>query len=409
LPDLSQGTPVAPIDLAPTQHFTQSPPRYTEASLIKELEKQGIGRPSTYASIMQTIQDREYVEQIDRRFHATQLGSIVTDKLVQAFPDLFNVKFTAGMELKLDDVEEHDADWVQLLRDFYGPFHAVVGGALEKIEHAGGAPSPYACLKCGKPMVYRISKNGFFLSCSGYPDCDGTQPVDKQGKPTLREVSPHKCPTCGREMMKRKGRFGEFLSCTGYSVKDAKGEPSCKTIINLDKDGNPQPPKVKLPTTIACEKCGNPMVLRAGAKRGPWLGCSTYPTCKATKTIGKLTGADLAQAEALVPLLNEESAKAAEMVSKVIGANPAAVGATPTPSKIATDIDCDDCGKPMVIRKGRRGYFLACTGYPKCKNTGEVPANLAEQLGLNQDARTAPTPPQPAGGDEEIPTDLEVE
>jgi DNA topoisomerase-1 len=407
LPDLGQGTPVAPIDLAPTQHFTQSPPRYTEATLIKELEKQGIGRPSTYASIMQTIQDREYVEQIDRRFHATQLGSIVTDKLVQAFPDLFNVKFTAGMELKLDDVEEHDADWVQLLRDFYGPFHAVVGGALEKIEHAGGTASPYVCPKCGKPMVYRISKNGFFLSCTGYPECDGTQPVDRQGKPTIREVSPHKCPTCGREMIRRKGRFGEFLSCSGYSVKDAKGEPSCKTIINLDKDGNPEPPKVKIQTTIACEKCGNHMVLRAGAKRGPWLGCSTYPTCKATKTIGKLTGADLKQAEALVPLLDAESAKAKELVSKIIGDNPAAAGAAPTPNKIATDIDCEDCGKPMVIRKGRRGHFLACTGYPKCKNTGEVPANLVEQLGLNTNGAATPPPmPQP---EEEIPTDLEIE
>ncbi len=414
LPELARGTPVAPIDLSPTQHFTQSPPRYTEATLIKELEKQGIGRPSTYASIMQTIQEKEYVEQIDRRFHATQLGSVVVDKLVQAFPDLFNVKFTAGMELKLDDVEEHDADWVQLLRDFYGPFHAVVDGAMEKVTHAGGAPSDYACPKCGRPMVYRIGANGFFLSCTGYKggdggaECDGTMPVDKQGKPTIREVSQHKCPTCGREMMKRKGRFGEFLSCTGYSVKDAKGEPSCKTIINLDKAGNPEPPKVKIQTTIACEKCGNTMVLRAGAKRGPWLGCSTYPTCKATKTIGKLTGADLKQAEALVPLLDAESAKAKDLVSKIIGDNPAAAGATPTPSKIATDIDCDDCGKPMVIRKGRRGYFLACTGYPKCKNTGEVPANLVEQFGLDQADRGAkPTPPPLS--DEEIATDLEIE
>ena len=410
LPDLAQGTAVGPIDLAPAQHFTQAPPRYTEASLVKEMEKQGIGRPSTYASIIQTIQDREYVEQIDRRFHATQLGSIVTDKLVQAFPDLFNVKFTAGMELKLDEVEEHDADWVQVLRDFYGPFHAVVDGALEKVTHAGGTASPYACLKCGKPMVYRISKNGFFLSCTGYPDCDGTQPVDRQGKPTIREVSPHKCPTCGREMMKRKGRFGEFLSCTGYSVKDAKGEPTCKTIINLDKDGNPQPPKVKIETTIACEKCGNHMVLRGGAKRGPWLGCSTYPTCKATKTVAKLAGADLKQAEALIPLLNKESAKAKEMVAKVLGDNPAATGGTPQPSKIATDIDCDDCGKPMVIRKGRRGYFLACTGYPKCKNTGEVPANLVDQLGLaGAGTPAAAETVSPSESDDEIPTDISVD
>jgi len=195
LPELAEKKNVFPIELSPTQHFTQPPPRFSEASLVKELEKLGIGRPSTYASIIQTIQDREYVEQMDRRFHATMLGSVVTDKLIQAFPEVMDVKFTAGMELKLDEIEEAHLDWVKLLQDFYGPFHAVVDGALAKIEHAGGAASPYKCLKCGKPMVYRISKNGFFLSCSGYPECDGSQPVDRQGKPTIREISQHKCPT----------------------------------------------------------------------------------------------------------------------------------------------------------------------------------------------------------------------
>jgi DNA topoisomerase-1 len=408
LPALNEKEPVAPIELSPLQHFTQAPPRYTEASLVKKLEELGIGRPSTYAAIIQTIQDREYVEQIDRRFHATQLGSVVTDKLIQAFPELMNVKFTAGMELKLDEVEEDKLDWVKLLQDFYGPFHAVVDGAMEKIEHAGGSASPYKCLKCGKPMVYRISKNGFFLSCTGYPECDGTQPVDSQGKPTIREVSEHKCPVCGREMIKRKGRFGEFLGCSGYSVKNEKGEPSCTTIINLDKDGNPQPPKIKLETTIVCEKCGKHMVLRDGAKRGPWLGCSNYPTCRATKTVGKLTGADLQQAEALIPLLNEEAAKSREMVAKVLGANPAAASSV-KPSTIATDIDCDECGKPMIIRNSRRGYFLGCSGYPKCKNTGDVPAKLVEELGLNSNGKTE-TPPAAASSDEgEIETDLAID
>jgi DNA topoisomerase-1 len=410
LPALAEGNPVAPIELAPHQHFTQAPPRYTEASLVKKLEELGIGRPSTYATIIQTIQDREYVEQIDRRFHATQLGSVVTDKLIQAFPEIMNVKFTAGMELKLDEVEEHTLDWVKLLQDFYGPFHAVVDGAMEKIDHAGGSPSPYNCLKCGKPMVYRISKNGFFLSCTGYPECDGTQPVDKQGKPTLREVSPHKCPTCGREMIRRKGRFGEYLGCTGYQIKNEKGERACSTIIGLDKNGNPQPPKVKIDTTIACEKCGNTMVLRSGEKRGPWLGCSNYPKCRATKTVAKLTGADLKQAEALIPLLNEESAKSKEMIAKVLGDNPAATG-TVKPSTFPTDIDCDECGKPMIIRNSRRGYFLGCSGYPKCKNTGDVPAKLIEELGLGEKPTNgkAETAPASASEDGEIETDLSVE
>src|SRR5215213_1816507 len=149
LPVLTAPQALRELDVVPEQHFTQPPPRYSEATLVKKLEEEGIGRPSTYASIIQTIQDREYVTQKDRRFYATMLGSVVTDKLIQAFPNIMNVEFTAGMETELDKVEEADLDWIKLLKDFYGPFHAVVDGALEKIEHAGGAASPYKCEKCG--------------------------------------------------------------------------------------------------------------------------------------------------------------------------------------------------------------------------------------------------------------------
>ncbi|HEY1683186.1 MAG TPA: type I DNA topoisomerase [Tepidisphaeraceae bacterium] len=399
LPELKEKKPVYPIDLSPTQHFTQAPARYTEATLVKKLEELGIGRPSTYASIIQTIQDRQYVMQQNRRFYATQLGAVVTDKLIQGFPEIMDVKFTAGMELKLDQIEEQHLDWIKLLKDFYGPFHGSVDGALEKIEHAGGAPSPYKCEKCGKPMLYRISKNGFFLACSDR-ECANTQPVDEQGKPKMREVSEHKCPVCGREMIKRKGRFGEFLGCSGYSVKNEKGEPSCNVIINLDKEGNPQPPKVKINTTVACEKCGSPMILR-DSKRGPFLGCSSFPKCRSTKMVKKLTGPDLAQVEALIPLLKEEGAKAKEMAAKVISSNPAAASTTVNLSQVATDIDCDDCGKPMIIRQGRRGPFLGCSGYPKCKNTGEVPAKLMEELGLNNKDQAAETATPDSEGETE--------
>jgi DNA topoisomerase-1 len=380
LPELREKQPVTPIEIKPTQHFTQPPPRFTEASLVKELERLGIGRPSTYATIIQTIQDREYVAQIDRRFWATMLGSIVTDKLIQGFPDIMDVKFTAGMESQLDDVEEKHLDWIKLLRDFYGPFHKEVEDALDKIEHAGGTPSPYKCPKCGKPMLYRISKNGFFLACSDR-ECKTTQPVDQQGKPTIREVSEYKCPNCGREMIKRKGRFGEFLGCSGYSVKNEQGEPACTTIINLDKDGKPMPPKTPpIPTTIKCEKDGGVMLLRDG-KRGPWLGCANFPKCRGMKNLSKLTGDEKKQVEALVPLLKEGAARSAEIVAKITGENP--VAATAQPQNIPTDIDCDECGKPMIIRNGRRGKFLGCSGYPKCKNTAEVPAKLLEEMGLN--------------------------
>ena len=201
--------------------------------------------------------------------------------------------------------------------------------------------------------------------------------VDEQGKPKLREVSEHKCPVCGREMIKRRGRFGEFLGCSGYSIKKADGTRECSTIINLDKQGNPMPPKAPpVKTSIQCPKCGGMLLLRGG-KRGPWLGCSNFPKCRGKVSIKKLEGAALAQAEALVPLLNEETAKAQALVAKIAG--PPAAG---PPASIATDIDCEECGKPMVIRNGRRGRFLGCSRYPKCRNTADVPAKMLEDLGL---------------------------
>jgi DNA topoisomerase-1 len=394
LPDLAERQKVFPIEIQPSQHFTQPPPRFTEASLVKELEKLGIGRPSTYASIIQTIQDRQYVMQTDRRFYATLLGTVVTDKLIQAFPEIMDVQFTAGMELKLDEIEEHHLDWIKLLKDFYGPFHETVDSALGKLEHAGGAASPYKCDKCGRPMVYRISKNGFFLSCTGYPECDGLKAVDLQGKPKLKEKSDFRCPKCGREMLKRRGRFGEFLGCTGYSEKGPDGKPLCDCIINLDKDGKPLPPKTKVLTPIKCEKCGSSMILR-DSKRGPFLGCSSFPKCRATRQVAKLTGDDLKLAEALIPALKEGNEKAAEMAAKLNGG--VITATTGKVGPIATDIDCDECGKPMVIREGRRGKFLACSGYPKCKNTGDVPARLIEELaGANGKPAAVPVPlPEP--------------
>jgi len=307
------------------------------------------------------------------------LGSIVTDKLIQAFPEIMDVQFTAGMEGKLDEIEEQHLDWIKLLKDFYGPFHKTVDGALDKLEHAGGSPSPYTCEKCGSPMVYRISKNGFFLSCTRYPECDGIKAVDKQGKPKMQEKSEFKCPNCGREMRKMKGRFGEFLGCSGYMLKKPDGTRECETIVNLDKQGNPMPPKAKVLTPVKCEKCGSPMILR-NSKRGPFLGCSAFPKCRATRQVAKMTGEDLKVVEALIPKLNEGGDKAAKLVAQLTGNAPAAA---PNNGPIATDIDCDECGKPMVIRSGRRGKFLGCSGYPKCKNTAEVPAKLVEELGLN--------------------------
>ena len=274
LPSLEPGKPVAPVELSPRQHFTQAPPRYTEASLIKALEADNIGRPSTYAAIIQTIQDRQYVLLEERTFHATDLGIVVTDKLVKHFPGIFDVRFTAQMEDRLDGIEEARLDWVRVLEDFYGPFHAKLERAAEEMVHAKAEtqPSDYACQACGKPMVYRLSRNGRYLACTGYPACKQTHPVDRDGNKIEDVRVDIACPKCGQVMLLRRGRFGPFLSCSAY--------PDCDGVVNVDKKGF-----VKLPgapplhVDVPCPKCGQPLSLRRG-KRGPWLSCSAFPKCR---------------------------------------------------------------------------------------------------------------------------------
>ncbi|MFW5839279.1 MAG: type I DNA topoisomerase, partial [Planctomycetota bacterium] len=275
LPDLEEGQDLWPVSINPTQHFTQAPPRYTEASLVKALEADGIGRPSTYASIIQTIQNRNYVKQQDRTFRPTDLGIVVTDKLVKHFPKVFDVRFTADMEDQLDQVEEAAADWVKILQEFYGPFKDRLERASEEMVHAKAEtePSEYKCEKCGKEMVYRFSKNGRYLACTGYPDCKQTYPVDEQGKKLEKTVVDVACPECGKEMVLRRGRFGPFISCTGY--------PDCSGIVKLNRKGliqHPSPPPMS--TEIDCPKCEKGhMNLRRGA-RGPWLSCDQFPKCR---------------------------------------------------------------------------------------------------------------------------------
>ncbi|MCP4711895.1 MAG: type I DNA topoisomerase, partial [Planctomycetes bacterium] len=184
LPQLTEKQEVYPVKLDPTQHFTSPPPRFTEASLVKTLEAEGIGRPSTYASIISTIQDRGYVEQLDRKFHATDMGMVVTDKLNEHFPRVMDLAFTSHMEEQLDKIEEQHLDWVQVLKEFYGPFKENLDKAHEEMKHAKAEtqPSEYKCPECQQPMVYRFGKNGRFLSCGAYPDCKFAAPCDREGK-----------------------------------------------------------------------------------------------------------------------------------------------------------------------------------------------------------------------------------
>jgi len=274
LPALKDDQELHAFHMEPAQYFTSPPPRYTEASLVKKLEAEGIGRPSTYAQIIQVIQNRKYSEKIKNRFYATDLGKVVTDKLIEAFPDILEVGYTRDMEQKLDDVAEKHADWVQMLDEFYAPFKKDLDRAYNDMEHAKAEtePAPHKCPECGSGTVYRFGRNGRFLSCASYPDCKYAAPIDRNGNPALPEQTDIACPKCGEPMLMKKGRFGPFLSCTNY--------PECDGILNLDKKGHINPPKVPpLLTDLKCPKCESGMNIRRGA-RGPWLSCSKFPKCR---------------------------------------------------------------------------------------------------------------------------------
>ncbi|UCD76729.1 MAG: type I DNA topoisomerase [Phycisphaerales bacterium] len=282
LPELAEGRETAPFSLEPEQLFTSPPPRYTEASLVKTLESEGIGRPSTYAQIINVIQERKYVEQIDRRFYATDLGEVVTEKLVEAFPRLMDLGYTRQMEAELDKVAEQHHDWTAMLEKFYARFSKSLDRAHDNMVHAKAESrsAPYRCPQCGGQTCYRFGKNGRFLSCSRYPKCDFAAPIDREGRPMSAERVNVACPEDGSAMELRSGRFGRFLASVNY--------PQVKYVINLDKNGKikypAQPPVL---TDLPCPKCESPLNLRRG-KRGPWLSCSTFPKCKGRAAWSKL-------------------------------------------------------------------------------------------------------------------------
>ena len=274
LPALKDDQELSAFHMEPAQYFTSPPPRYTEASLVKKLEAEGIGRPSTYAQIIQVIQNRKYSEKIKNRFFATDLGKVVTDKLIEAFPDILEVGYTRDMEQKLDDIAEKHADWVGMLKDFYGPFKNDLDTAYNDMEHAKAEtePAPHTCPKCGSGTVYRFGRNGRFLSCASYPECKYAAPIDRDGNPSVPEQTDIACPKCGEPMLMRKGRFGPFLSCKKY--------PECDGILNMDKKGFITLPKAPpLLTDLKCPKCEADLNIRRGA-RGPWLSCSRFPKCR---------------------------------------------------------------------------------------------------------------------------------
>ncbi len=283
LPSLKPGQALAAIDIMAGQHFTKPPARYTEASLVKALEKEGVGRPSTYATIISTIQERRYVEQTDKKFFATDLGEVVIDKLSEYFPKIMDIAFTRHMEEQLDKIEEQHLDWLGVLKEFYDPFKQQLDTALAQMKHAKAeaAPSEYKCPRCGQDLVYKFGKNGRFLSCSTYPKCEFACPCDREGRMVEAKQSEHKCHLCGKPMMYKTGRFGPFLGCSGY--------PNCKAVLKLDKQGNVLPPKPPpKPTAIKCYKCKEGELVIRQSKKGPFLGCNRFPKCRTIISIKQL-------------------------------------------------------------------------------------------------------------------------
>ena len=315
LPAVTQGEILRLEVLRPDQHFTEPPPRYSEATLVKELEDKGIGRPSTYASIISTIVEREYVNKDQGRFTPTMLGEKVSELLVKSFEDIFDVSFTARMEEELDEIEEGRLRWKDSVKEFYSRFEEDLEQAKGDMEsYKAGIPTGKKCEKCGEgELLERISRLGFFLGCSRYPDCDFIEDLSPEAGGEGETETPT-CDNCGREMVVKRGRWGGFLACSGY--------PDCKTTRRLiTGTRRARQPDVLLNEN--CPECGSQLVIKHG-RYGEFIGCTGYPKCKFIR-------------------------------SKTLG------------------IHCPKCGTGEFVerraKKGRRRVFYGCNRYPECDFT----------------------------------------
>jgi DNA topoisomerase-1 len=316
LPPLSEGDRLELKALRPEQKFTQPPPRYSEATLVKELEENGIGRPSTYASIIGVLQDRDYVSKNEGRFKPTMLGLMITDLLTKSFDDIIDVDYTRNLEEDLDKIEQGKTDYVDTLEGFYKKFKKDLARAGKEMQNLKeGVKTDEVCDRCGSPMLIKIGKFGPFIACSAYPDCTNTRELEKQepeAEGAEEEIEP--CENCGKPMVLKRGRFGQFLACSGY--------PECKTTRKLiaTKQGGLKAAKPDQILDEKCPRCGSNLVIKQG-RFGEFTACTNYPECKYVKH--KTTG-------------------------------------VPCPK------DADKGGE-IVERKSRRGkVFFGCSNYPDC-------------------------------------------
>ncbi len=319
LPPLNQGDVLELIELETKQNFTQPPPRYTEATLVKALEENGIGRPSTYGAILTTIQARDYTYKHDGKFHPTHLGSLVVRLLRQSFGDIIDEKYTARLEEELDEIEDGKLEWTDALREFAVKFNRDLERAATEMTQVKGTglETDEKCENCGAPMVIKFGRFGEFLACSNYPECKTTKEMAKgDAADATADDEQVVCDKCGKPMQLKRSRFGQFFACTGYpDCKNTKDPRLMKQAANLPSE--PQPP---------CENCGKEMVLKSG-RYGPFFSCSGYPDCKTIRKIGRKSG----------------------------------------PAK-PTGVKCPACSEgELVERISRRGVFYSCNRYPKCE------------------------------------------
>jgi DNA topoisomerase-1 len=316
LPPLEKGNVLKLLELDTKQNFTQPPPRYTEATLVKALEENGIGRPSTYGAILTTIQARDYSYKHEGKFHPTHLGALVVKLLSQSFGDILDYGYTARLEEELDEIEEGKLDWTDAMREFAGKFNRDLVRAAEEMTQVKGTglETEEKCENCGSPMVIKFGRFGEFLACSNYPDCKTTKEMPKgDAAEATADDEQIICDKCGKPMTLKRSRFGQFFACSGY--------PDCKNtkdprLLKANIPNEPQPP---------CENCGKEMVLKSG-RYGPFYSCSGYPDCKTIRKLGRK-------------------------------------GTPPKP----TGVKCPKCGEgELVERISRRGVFFSCNRYPKC-------------------------------------------
>ncbi len=377
LPDLEEGEELELKELEPSQHFTEPPPRYTEATLVRALEEHGIGRPSTYAPTISTLLKRNYVRRQRRALNPTDLAMVVCDLLVEYFPREMDVSFTRKLEEELDEVEEGRREWRGLLEEFYQGFSRDLERAKEGMTLPEQEQMEVECEKCGRPMEIKFSRRGDrFLGCSGFPECKNTMSLPREGEQP--EETEFDCPKCGAPMLLRTGRRGrDYLACSAF--------PECRSVMGLDEEGRPVELKPRTTTLLKCPRCGRRMYLEEGAEELRCGGCRNSMPLLSVEAALQRT--ELPSADELRPC--PECGKPMEIRRSRRGmflgcsAYPDCKGTEPLPKNDLpgpqpTVEKCEECGRPLLVRWGKYGRFLACSGFPRCRNTWRLPSKPKE-------------------------------